>query len=235
MGEFQSRPRGAKASKRDESEDIRAPRMLKAITDALHALAQATAERKIVALFNTSEMRDTPKAVASLSSCACSQADGEARVRSGPTRYFIFTSGDSCRLYNPAGRVTRDDDPHCLDFAGRLRWAAGGWRKRSRGRGDHTLHTRADFYLDAACAVGAGAGSRRGGGAGLYAGGGGTERAPPACSDVTTALTMSSPAAAIAGSSAASRGRRLLSTKQAKAGVALAAASKTLADRNDGI
>lgn len=87
MGGFQSRPRGAKASKRDKSEDIRAPRMLKAVTDALHALAQATAERKTVALFNTAMMRDTPKAVASLSSCACSQPDGEARVRSIPTRY----------------------------------------------------------------------------------------------------------------------------------------------------
>jgi len=38
-GGYQSRPRGAKAARRNQAEDIRASRMLKARTDALSALA----------------------------------------------------------------------------------------------------------------------------------------------------------------------------------------------------
>ena len=50
-----------------------------------------------------------------------------------------------------------------------------------------------------------------------------------------TAASTSAPPASADGSGAASRGRRSLVTKQAKAAAALAAASKTLDDENDGI
>jgi len=46
------------------SEGIRASRTLKDSSDALLALARATTERTTVAFFNTSEMRDTPEALA---------------------------------------------------------------------------------------------------------------------------------------------------------------------------
>jgi len=50
-----------------------------------------------------------------------------------------------------------------------------------------------------------------------------------------TATSTSAPPASAEGSGAASRGRRSLVTKQAKAAAALASASKTLDDENDGI
>jgi len=63
-GAFQSRPRGSKASKREMSAGIRGSRTLKDSSDALLALALATTERTTVPFFNTSEMRDTPEAIA---------------------------------------------------------------------------------------------------------------------------------------------------------------------------
>jgi len=63
-GGYQSRPRGAKAAKRDMAEDSHASRMMKASTDALSALARATSERTTVAFLNSAEMRETPEAVA---------------------------------------------------------------------------------------------------------------------------------------------------------------------------
>ena len=49
------------------------------------------------------------------------------------------------------------------------------------------------------------------------------------------AASTSAPPASADGSGAASRGRRSLMTKQAKAAAALAAASKTLDDETDGV
>jgi len=63
-GGYQSRPRGAKAAKRDKAAGIQELRIFKASTDALSALAQATSERTTVAFLNSAEMRDTPEAVA---------------------------------------------------------------------------------------------------------------------------------------------------------------------------
>jgi len=233
-GGYQSRPRGAKASKLEKAAGIQESRMFKASTDALSALAQATSERTTVAFFNSAEMRDMPEAVSlrraharklmaaadlslsppdSLSEASpppASTGDAPAAGESTPSTPAL-TSSSTPRM--PPAR----DPPACKAVVPASTPAVsapgGAWLASA------VKTTTATVSSPAASAAGSGA-----------PGG-----APPASTVKTTTATVSSPAASAAGSGAASRGRRSLSTKQAKAAAAFAAGSKTLDDENDGI
>jgi len=204
-GGYQSRPRGAKAAKRDKAAGIQESRMFKASTDALSALAQATAERTTVAFFNSAEMRDTPEAVA---------------FRRAHARKLMAAAGlalsppDTLSEASPPPASTGD-----APAAGESTPSTPALTSSSTPRMPPAQEPPAGTAVVPASTPAA---SAPGG-------------APPASAVKTTTATVSSPAASAAGSGAASRGRRSLSTKQAKAAAALAAGSKTLDDENDGI
>jgi len=231
---YQSRPRCAKAAKRDKAAGILESLMFKARTDALSALAQATSERTTVAFFNSAETRDTPDAVAfrrahsrklmaaaglalsppnTLSEASpplASTEDAPGAGESTPSTPAL-TSSSTPRMppaqEPPAGTAVKPASSPAAS-------APGGAPPASAFK-----TTTATVSSPAPSAAGSGA-----------PGG-----ALPASAVKTTTATVSSPAASAAGSGAASRGRRSVSTKQAKAAAALAAGSKTLDDENDGI
>jgi len=204
-GGYQSRPRSAKAAKRDKAAGIQESRILKASTDALSAVAQATSERTTVAFFNSVEMRDTSEAVA---------------FRRAHARQLMAAAG---LALSPPDTLSEASPPP----------ASTG---NAQAAGESTPSTPAVTSMSTprmppAQEQAAGTGVVPASTPAASAPGG----APPASAVKTTTATVSSPAASAAGSGAASRGRRSLSTKQAKAAAALAAGSKTLDYENDGI
>jgi len=233
-GGCQSRPRGAKAVKRDKASGIQESRMFKASTDTLSALAQATSERTTVAFLNSAEMRDTPEAVA---------------FRRAHTRKLMAAAGlalsppDTFSEASPPPASTRD-----APAAGESAPSTPALTLSSTPRMPPTQEPPAGTAVVPASTPAA---SAPGGAppasvvktttatvsspAASAAGSGAPGGAPPASAVKTTTATVSSPAASAAGSGAASRGRRSLSTKQAKAAAALAPGSKTLDDEIDGI
>jgi len=179
--------------------------MLKASTDALSALAQATSERTTVALFNSAEMRDTPEAVV---------------LRRAHARKLMAAAG--LALSSPDTLSEASPPPASTGnapAAGECTPSTPALTSASTPRMPLTQEQTAGTAVVPASTPAA---SAPGG-------------APPASAVKTTTATLSSPAAWAAGSCAASRGRRSLSTKQAKAAASLAAGSKTLDYENYGI
>jgi len=179
--------------------------MLKASTDALSALAQATSERTTVTFFNSSEMRDTPEAVAfrraharklmAAAALALSPPDTSSGASPPPASTGNAPAAGQCKPSTPA--LTSTSTPRIPPA-----------QEQAAGTAVVPAST------PEASAPGG---------------------APPASAVKTTTATVSSPAASAAGSCAASRGRRSLPTKQDKAAEALPAGSKTLDYVNDGI
>jgi len=233
-GGYQSRPRGAKAAKRDKAAGIQESRMFKASTDALSALAQATSERTTVALFNSAEMRNTPEAVAFRRAHACKLMAAASLALSPPDILSEASPQPASTGDAPAAgestpsppaqtsSLTPSTPPAQEPPAGTAVVPASTPAASAPGGAPPASATKtktATVFSPAPSAAGSGA-----------PGG-----APPASAVKTTTATVSSPAPSAAGSGAASRGRRSLSTKQAKAAAAIAAGSKTLDDENDGI
>ena len=204
-GGYQSRPRDAKAGKRDKAAGIQESRMLKASTDALSTLVHATSERTTVAFSNSAEMRDTPEAVA---------------FRRAHARKLMARAG---LALSPPDTLSEASPPP----ASTGNAPAAGESTPSTLALTSTLKPRRPLAKEEAAGMAVVPASTP---AASAPGG-----APPASAVETTTATVSSPAASAAGFGAESRGRRSLSTKQAKAAAALAAGSKTLDNENDGI
>jgi len=208
--------------------------MLKASTDALSALAQATSERTTAAFFNSAEMRDTPQGVAfrraharklmAAAGLALSLPDtlSEASPPAASTRHAPAagesTPSTPALTSSSTPRMPPELEPPAATAAVPASTPAAS-APEGAPPASAVKTTTTTVSSPAASAAGSGA-----------PGG-----APPASAVKTTTATVSSPAASPAGSGAESRGRRSLSTKQAKAAAALAAGSKTLDDENDGI
>jgi len=188
--------------------------MLKSSMVALSALARATSSRTTVAFFNSAEMRDTPEAVAF--------RRAHARKLMAAAGLNVSPPGTSSSLAGTAAAstpATGTDVP------------AEGGATPSTPALTSTSTPRTPPAPAPAQAPAAGAAL--------------VPASPPAASItgpeppvrvVTEGAASKSAAPASAdGSGAASRGRRVLVTKQAKAVAALAAASKTLDDENDGV
>jgi len=233
-GGYQSRPRGAKAAKRDKAAGIQESRMFKASTDALSALAQATSERTTVALFNSAEMRNTPEAVAFRRAHSCKLMAAASLALSPPDILSEASPQPASTGDAPAAGESTPSPPALTSSltprtppaqeppAGTAVVPASTPAASAPGGAPPASATKtktATVFSPAPSAAGSGA-----------PGG-----APPASAVKTTTATVSSPAPSAAGSGAASRGRRSLSAKQAKAAAAIAAGSKTLDDENDGI
>jgi len=202
---YKSRPRGAKAAKRDKAAGIQESRMFKSSTDALSALAQTTSERTTVALFNSAEMHDTLEAVTLRRAHARKLMAAAGLALSPPNTLSEASPPPASTGDAPAAGESTPFTP-ALTSSSTPRMPPA--QKPPAGRAVVPEST------PAASAPGG---------------------APTASAVKTTTMTVSSPAASAAGSGAASRGRRFLSKKQAKAAAALAAGSKTLDDENDGI
>jgi len=213
-GGYQSRPRGSKAAKRDKAEDIQASRMLKASTDALSALARATSERTTVAFFNSDGMRDTPEAV--------TFRRAHARKLMAAAGLVVSPPGTLSSL---AGKAAASTPATGADVP-----AEGGTTPSTPALTStstpRTLPAPAPAQAPAAGAALAPASPPA---ASI------TGPEPPVRAVTESAASTSAPPASADGSGAASRSRRSLVTKQAKAAAALAAASKTLDDENDGV
>jgi len=213
-GGYQSRPRGSKAAKRDKAEDIQASRMLKASTDALSALARATSERTTVAFFNSDGMRDTPEAVAF--------RRAHARKLMAAAGLVVFPPGTLSSL---AGKAAASTPATGADVP-----AEGGATPSTPALTStstpRTLPAPAPAQAPAAGAALVPASPPA---ASI------TGPKPPVRAVAESAASTSAPPASADCSGAASRSRRSLVTKQAKAAAALAAASKTLDDENDGV
>jgi len=211
---YQSRPRGSKAAKRDKAVDIQVSRMLKASTDALSALARETSERTTVAFFNSAEMQDTPEAVAF--------RRAHARKLMAAAGLDMSPPGTSSSLARTAAASTP---------------ATGADVPAERGPTPSTpaltstSTPRTPPALAPAQAPAAGAVLVPASPPAECI----TGPEPPARAVTAAAASTSAPPASADGSGAASRGRRSLVAKQAKAMAALAAASKTLDDKNDGV
>jgi len=233
-GGYQSRSRGAKTAKREKAAGIQESRMFKASTDALSALAQATSECTTVAFFNSAEMRDTPESVAFRRAHARKLIAAAVLALSPPDTFSEASPPPASKGDAPAAGESTPSTPALTSSSTPLMPQAqeppagtamvpASTPAASAPRGAPPVSavktTTATVSSPAASAAVSGA-----------PGG-----APPASAIETTTATVSSPAAWAAGSGAASRGRRSLSTKQAKAAAALAAGSKTLDDENDGI
>jgi len=213
-GGYQSRPRGSKTAKRDKAEDIQASRMLNASTDALSALARAASERTTVAFFNSAEMRDTPEAVA---------------FRRAHARKLMAAAGLDVSppgtLSSLAGTAAASTPATGADVP------AEGGATPSTPALTSTSTPRTPPALAPAQAPAAGAALVPA----FPPAASSTGPEPPARAVMEAAASTSAPPASADGSGAASRGRRSLMTKQAKAAAALAAASKTLDDETDGV
>jgi len=179
--------------------------MLKASTDALSALAQATSERTTVAFFNSAEMRDTPEAVAFRHAHARNLRAAAGLALSPPDTLSGASPPPASAGNAPAAGESTPFTPALTSTS----------TPRIRPAQEQAART-------AVVPASTPEASAPGG-------------APPASAVKTTTATVSSPAASAAGSGAASRGRRSLPRKQAKAAVALPAESKTLDYENDGI
>jgi len=211
---YQSRPRGSKTAKSDKAEDIQASRMLKASTDALSAFARSTSELTTVALFNSAEMRDTPEAVAF--------RRAHARKLIAAAGLDVSPPGTLSSLAGTAGAstpATGADVP-----------AEGGATPSAPAlTSTSTPRTPPAPVPAQAPAAGAALVPASPPAASI------TGPQPPERAVTEAAASTSAPPASANGSRAASRGRRSLVTEQAKAAAALAAASKTLKDKNDGV
>jgi len=213
-GGYQCRPRGSKAAKRDEAEDIQASRVLKASTDALFALAQATSDRTTVAFFSSAEMWYTPEAVP---------------FRRAHARKLMAAAGSDVSptgtLSLQAGKAAASTPANGADVPveGAATPSTPALTSTSTPR---MPLAQAPVQAPAAAAAQVPASP-------LAASSTGPE--PPARAVMETAASTSAPPAPADGSGTASRGRRSLVTRQAKAAAVLAAASKTLDDENDGI
>jgi len=213
-GGYQSRPRGSTAAKRDMAEDTQASRMMKASTDALSALAQATSERTTVAFFNSAAMRDTPEAV--------------AFRRAHARKLMVAAALDVSPPGNLSSLAGTAADP--TPATGADVPAEGGATPSTPALSStSTPRTPPALASAQAPAAGAALGPASTPPASIK----GPE--PPARSVTEAAASTSAPLASADGSGAASCGRRSLVTKQAKAAAALAAASKTLDNENDGV
>jgi len=187
--------------------------MLKASTDALSALARATSERTIVACFDSSEMRDTPEAVAF--------RHAHARKLMAAAGLDVSPTGTLSLLAATAAASTPANGADVP--------AEGGATPSTPAL---TSTSTPRMPPEQAPAPAPAAGAALVPASPPAAGSTGPE--PPARAVMETAASTSAPPASADGSGAASRGRRSLVTKQAKAAAALASASKTLDDENDG-
>jgi len=213
-GGYQSRPRGSKAAKRDKADDMQASRMLKASTDALSALARATSERTTVAFFNSAEMRATPEAVAF--------RRAHARKLMAAAGLDVSPTGTLSSLAETAAASTPANGADVPSEGG----AAPSTPALASSSTPRMPPAQALAQAPAAAAALVSASPQAASSTGPE---------PPARAVMGTAASTCAPLASADGSGAASRGRRSLVTKQAKAAAALAAASKTLDDENDGI
>jgi len=193
---------------------MQAARMLKASSDAWSALARATCECTTVAFFNSAEMRDTPEAVAF--------RRAHARKLMAAAGFDVSPPGTSSSLAGTAAAST-------LATGADVPAEIGATPSTPALTSTSTPRTPPAPAPAQAPAAGAAL----------------VPASPPAASitgpetparAVTEAVaSTSAPPASADGSGAASLGRRSLVTKQAKAAAALAAASKTLDDENDGV
>ena len=214
-GGYQSQPRGSKAAKRDKMGDIQASRLLKSSTDALSALAGETSERTTVARFNSAEMRDTQEAVAFLRP--------HARKLMAVAGLDVSPKGTLSSLAATAAASTPANGADVP--------AEGGATPSTPALTSTSTPRMPPAQAPAQAPECAGAALVPASPPAASS----TGREPPARGVMETAASTSAPPASAEGSSAESRGRRSLVNKQAKAAAALAAASKTLDDENDGI
>jgi len=233
-GGYQSRPRGSKAAKHEKAAGIQESRMFKESTDALTALAQATSERTTVAFFNSAEICDTPEAVAfrhahvrklmAASGLALSLPDTLSEASPPPASSEDAPAAGEPTPSTPAlPSSSTPRMPPAQEPPARTAVVPASTPATSAPGGAPPASAVKTTTATVSSPAPSTAGSGTPGGA------------PPASAVKTTTATVSSPAASAAGSGAASRGRRSLSTKQAKAAAALVAGSKTLDDENDGI
>ena len=190
--------------------DICASRMLKASTDALSALGQATSERATVAFLNRAEMRDTPEAIA-LRHAHARKLMAASALNVSPPVSLSSLAGTAVASAPATGANVPAEGDRTL--------TAPALTSESTPRSPPAQAPDAEAALvPASTPAASGAGPDE-----------------PEGARMTTAASTSAPPASAAGTGAASRGRPSLVTKHSHAAAALSVASKTLDEENHGI